>query len=184
MPQNREIVLGIQPIETTVQVIESATLMDPNRTGSASYVGSKEVQERQMGVRGTTLIDLVVKQPGWFVEANGVLHPRESEYQTQYVVDGFPILDNRSPAFAPGMEADDVQTMKIYTSGIPAEFGRKLGGIIEVTTDRNSSPGFHGIAEAQGGSFGTAGGFMSGQFVAGRTTASVSASGFSTRSLP
>ena len=30
------------------------------------------------------------------MEANGVLHPRGAEYNTQYVVDGFPVVDNRS----------------------------------------------------------------------------------------
>jgi hypothetical protein len=179
-PQSHEVSLGIQPIETAVKVVESDTLIDPNRTGTAYYVGSKEVQERQMGRPGHDLIDLVTKQPGWLVEANGVLHPRESEYETQYIVNGFPVQDNRSPSFAPSMEADDVQSMKIYTSGIPAEFGKKLGGVIEVTTDRNTSPGFHGLAVAQGGSFDTASGFLSGQYVAGRTTASLSASGFLT----
>ncbi len=180
VPQNHEIVLGIQPVETALQVTESNTLVDPSRTGTAYYVGSKEVAERPMGLPGRDLIDLVAQQPGWFLEANGSLHPRESEYQAQYIVNGFPIQDNRSPAFAPGLEADDVQSMKVYTSGIPAEFGRKLGGVIELNTDRNSSPGFHGTAVAQGGSFGTAGGFLSGQYVAGRTTATASAEGFMT----
>src|SRR5579864_9449407 len=115
-PQNHDVSLGIQPIETAVKVVESDTLIDPNRTGTAYYVGSKEVQERQMGRPGHDLIDLVLKQRGWVVEANGVLHPRESEYETQYIVNGFPVQDNRSPSFAPSMEADDVQSMKIYTS--------------------------------------------------------------------
>jgi hypothetical protein len=180
VPQSHEIVLGIQPVETAIQVTEQNTLVDPSRTGTAYYVGAKELKERPMGLPGRDLIDLVAQQPGWFLEANGSLHPRESEYQAQYIVDGFPILDNRSPAFAPGLEADDVQSMKVYTSGIPAEFGRKLGGVIELNTDRNSSPGFHGTAVAQGGSFGTAGGFLSGQYVAGRTTGTVSAEGFLT----
>ena len=108
------------------------------------------------------------------------LHPRESEYETQYVVNGFPVEDNRSPAFAPSVEADDVQALKIYTSGIPAEFGRKVGGVIEVNTDRNASPGFHGTAVLQGGSFATAGGYLSGQWVAGRTTVSLSTESFLT----
>ena len=180
VPQTREIVLGIQPVETAIQVTDSATLLDPSRTGTAYYVGSKDVQERRMGLPGRDLIDLVAQQPGWFLEANGSLHPRESEYQAQYIVNGFPIQDNRSPAFSPGLEADDVQSMKIYTSGIPAEFGRKLGGIIELNTDRNSTPGFRGTAAVQGGSFATAGGSFSGQYVAGRTTGTVSAEGFLT----
>jgi hypothetical protein len=180
VPRTLDVVLGIQPIETAVGVRESDTMVDPNRTGAAYYVGSEQVKERNTGLAGRGLIDLAAQQPGWFLEANGVLHPRESEYQTQYIVNGFPLTENRSAAFAPGLEADDVQSMKIYTSGIPAEYGRKLGGIIELTTDRNSSPGFHGTVVAEGGSFGTAGGFLSAQYVAGRTTGTVTAASFLT----
>jgi hypothetical protein len=180
LPQMHSVKLGVQPIETSVNVSEADTLIDPDRTGAAYYMGSQQLRERQAGVAGRALIDLVAQQPGWVLEANGVLHPRESEYQTQYIINGFPVQDNRSPSFAPSMEADDVQSMKAYTSGIPAEYGRKVGGVIEVTTDRNTSPGFRGLASLQGGSFATAGGFLSGQYTAGRTTGTVTAEGFST----
>jgi outer membrane receptor protein involved in Fe transport len=30
------------------------------------------------------------------------------------------VYDNRSPAFAPTVEAGDIESMKVYTSGIPA----------------------------------------------------------------
>ena len=179
-PLTRDITLGIQPIETALNISASDTLLDPNRTGSTYYVGAQELRERSTGIPGRDLINLVVTQPGWTLEANGVLHPRESEYETQYIVNGFPVQDNRSPSFAPSMEADEVENMKIYTSGIPAEFGRKVGGVIEVNTGRNTSPGFHGDAVLQGGGFATAGGFLSGQYVAGATTASVTAEGFLT----
>jgi hypothetical protein len=180
LPQNREITLTVQPAKATVAVTESDTMVDPARIGVAYYTGSKEIKERPAGLPGRGIIDMAVMQPGWAMEANGILHPRESEYDTQYVVNGFPIYDNRSPAFAPAVDADNVESMKIYTSGIPAEFGNKLGGVIELTTDRNTSPGFHGAAALQGGSFGTLGGFFSAQYVAGRTTGTVAAEGFVT----
>jgi len=34
--------------------------------------------------------------------------------------------DNRSPASGPEIEADDVDSLTIYTAGIPAEYGRKI----------------------------------------------------------
>ena len=162
VPRTLDVVLGIQPIETAVGVRESDTMMDPNRTGAAYYVGSEQIKERNTGLAGRGLIDLAAQQPGWFFEANGVLHPRESEYQTQYIVNGFPLTENRSPAFAPGLDADDVQSMKIYTSGIPAEYGRKLGGIIELTTDRNASPGFPRDGRRRGRQFWHGGGISFG----------------------
>jgi len=180
VPQSREVTLGIQPIQTTVEVTDAATLLDPNQSSNAQYIGSEQIKERPMGLAGRGLIELVTMQPGWTLEANGVLHPRESEYDTQFVVNGIPVYDNRSPAFAPTVDADNVESMKVYTSGIPAEFGEKLGGVIEVNTQRNPSQGFHGTAVAQGGSFDTAGGFLSGEYVAGRTNATLTAEGFLT----
>jgi hypothetical protein len=180
LPKDYAVTLAIETVATSVEIRESETLVDPDRTSTAYYVGSQEIKERPSGMPGRGLLDLVAMQPGWILEANGVLHPRESEYETQYIVNGFPVQDNRSPAFAPNIEADDVQSLKIYTSGIPAEFGQKVGGVIEVTTDRNASPGFHGIAVAQGGSFDTLGGYLSAQYATGKTTASVSAESFLT----
>ena len=78
------------------------------------------------------------------------------------MVNGLPLTDNRSPAFAPEIEADDVQSMNILTADYPAEYGRKLGGVIEVTTARERARAFTGRYPASGGSFDTAGGYAHG----------------------
>src|SRR5437016_3463652 len=109
-----------------ITVNDSGTLLDTTNTGTSYTLGSLALQNRESSTPGRSAIDVVQAQPGWLLEANGVLHPRGSEYDTQYVVDGIPVLENRSPAFAPGEDIDDVQSVRVYTSGIPAEFGRKL----------------------------------------------------------
>ena len=106
-----------------------------------------------------------------------MLHPRGSEYQTQFVVDGIPLTDNRSPGFGPEIEADDVESLKIYTAGIPAEFGRKMGGVVEVNTLRDAQPGLHGQIGLSGGSFETAGAIRQVQYTWGQNTLGVSATG-------
>ncbi len=116
-------------------------------------------------------------QPGWLYEGNAVLHPRGSEYQTQFVVDGIPLTDDRSPSFGPEIEADDVQSLSIYTAGIPAEYGRKMGGVIEVNTLQDLQPGLHGQLVLSGGSFDSAGAAARGQYAWGKNTFGVSASG-------
>ena len=116
-------------------------------------------------------------QPGWLYEGNAVLHPRGSEYQTQFVVDGIPLTDNRSPSFGPAIDADDVQSLSVYTAGIPAEYGRKMGGVVEVNTLQDSQPGFHGQLVLSGGSFDTAGVSASGQYSWGKNIFGGSASG-------
>ena len=181
LPKRREVTLSIQALKATVEVTESDTLLDPNRTGTSYFIGSKQLRDRSAAMQqGRGLIDLIAMQPGWTLEANGILHPRESEYDTQFVINGIPQYDNRSPAFAPTVVPDGIESVKVMTGGIPAEFGQKMGGVVEINTRRNTSPGFHGSAVAQGGSFATAGGFLSGQYVNGPTTVSATAQGFLT----
>jgi TonB-dependent Receptor Plug Domain len=177
IPTEHTIQLKLSSVSESVTVTSPNTLIDPDQAGAVSQVGSDVIQDRLSSVPGRSLQDLVNSQPGWLYEGNAVLHPRGSEYQTQFVVDGIPLTDNRSPSFGPTIEADDVQSLSIYTAGIPAEYGRKMGGVIEVNTLQGAQPGFHGQVVLSGGSFNSAGAFAQGQYVWGKNTFGASASG-------
>jgi outer membrane cobalamin receptor len=172
--------LSIAAANASVVVSDSDTLIDPHRTGDINRLGAEAIENRLSSLPGRSLQDLVNSQPGWLFEGNAVLHPRGSEYQTQVVVDGMPLMDNRSPSFGPEIEADDIQSMSIYTANFPAEYGRKMGGVVEVNTARDAREGFHGQVVLSGGSFDTAGTFAMGQYVWGKNTLAVSASGDTT----
>src|ERR1700687_5415604 len=177
VPAEYHIALAMAAVNTSVTVKDTETLIDPHRTGSINRIGSDNLEERSTSLPGRSVVDLVNSQPGWLYEGNAVLHPRGSEYQTQFVVDGVPLTDNRSPSFGPAIDADDVQSLSIYTAGIPAEYGRKMGGVIEVNTLQDSQPGFHGQIVLSGGSFHTAGASAQGQYTWGKNTLGASASG-------
>jgi hypothetical protein len=177
LPAAYTIQLKLSSVNQSVVVNAADTLIDPDQAGAVSQVGSNFFQNRVGSVPGRSIQDLVNSQPGWLYEGNAVLHPRGSEYQTQFVVDGIPLTDDRSPSFGPEMEAEDVQSMSIYTAGIPAEYGRKLGGVVEVNTLQDSQPGFHGQVVLSGGSFDSAGAFAEGQYTWGKNTLGGSASG-------
>jgi outer membrane cobalamin receptor len=177
LPVRHTVQLKLATVTESVKVNTAATLIDPDQPGSAGQIGSDFIQHRLGSIPGRSLQDLVNSQPGWLYEGNAVLHPRGSEYQTQFVVDGIPLTDNRSPSFGPEIEADDVQSMSIYTAGIPAEYGRKMGGVVEVNTLQDTQPGFHGDVALSGGSFDSASAFAKAQYVWGGNTLSGSASG-------
>jgi TonB-dependent Receptor Plug Domain len=169
--------LKLPTVNQSVTVSTDATLIDPDQAGSVSQIGTDFVQNRVSSLPGRSLQDLVNSQPGWLYEGNAVVHPRGSEYQTQFVVDGIPLTDNRSPSFGPEIEADDVESMSIFTAGFPAEYGRKMGGVVEVNTLQDPQAGFHGELTLSGGSFDTAGAFAKGQYTWGANSFGVSASG-------
>jgi hypothetical protein len=177
IPAAYTIQLKLSSVTQSVTVTANGTLINPDQAGSVSQIGSGTIEHRLSSLPGRSLQDLVNSQPGWLYEGNAVLHPRGSEYQTQYVIDGIPLTDNRSPSFGPEIEANDVQSISIYTAGIPAEYGRKMGGVIVVNTLQNPQPGFHGQVVLSGGSFDTAGSFAQGQYSWGANTLGFSANG-------
>ena len=123
-PTLRDAIGDLPPVPPAHREEQSLYLGEPTAT----------LQQRLTALPGRALPDLVNAHPGWLLEANGILHPRGSEYQTQYVIDGLPLTDNRSPAFAAEVESAGVRGLNTLTGGYPAEYGRKLGGVIEVVT--------------------------------------------------
>jgi hypothetical protein len=177
IPARETVQLKLASVQQSVLVNADDTLLNTDQPGAVDQVGSAEIENRLGSIPGRSMQDLVNSQPGWLYEGNAVLHPRGSEYQTQFVIDGIPLTDDRSPSFGPQIEADDVESMSIYTAGIPAEFGRKMGGVIEINTQRDSDPGFHGQLSIYGGSFDSAGAFAKGQYTWGKNTLSASGDG-------
>ena len=177
LPTEYLVKLSIAAMSTAVNVTAEGTLLDPSRSSSSNRVDLQTITGRDTSLPGRSLADLVNSQPGWVYEGSAVLHPRGSEYQTQFVVDGVPLTDNRSPSSGPEIEADDVDALTIYTAGIPAEYGRKMGGVVEVDTSRDGRAGLHGKAVISGGSFGTANGDLLTQYGWGKDTVAVSADG-------
>ena len=169
--------LQLPTMAQSVSVNERDTLIDPDEAGAVNEIGTDFIENRVSSLPGRQLQDLVNTQPGWLYEGNAVLHPRGSEYQTQFVIDGIPLTDNRSPGFGPAIGADDVQSMTIYTAGIPAEYGRKMGGVVELNTVQDAQEGLHGQVVLSGGSFATAGAFTDAQYTWGKNTLGASASG-------
>jgi len=177
VPREIHLELKVEAAATEVVVTDAATLIDPHSTGIDYAVGAQQIHEQQSAIPGRGLMDLVNMQPGWLFEANAVLHPRGSENQTLFVVDGVPMDENRSPGFAPDLETGEVESMSVLTGDYPAEYGRKLGGVVEVTTSRDVRPGFHGVAEIGGGSFDETTGFASAVYGWKRSAFTLSASG-------
>ncbi|MBI2149227.1 MAG: TonB-dependent receptor [Acidobacteria bacterium] len=171
LPFERRITLEISPLSTLVEV-RADTLLDTVRT--AQYLSPDAIDNRPGAAPSRSAIALVNTQPGWLVEANGVLHPRGSEYDVQYVVDGVPLYDNRSPAFAQSVNIEEFESLNVRTAGYPAEFGLKLGGVIETASEQTTRRGLHGGATLQESSFNSRSGFFSAQYDRGRSVIGVS----------
>ena len=180
VPQRLSATLGLSPVETQVEVTSERTLVDPSQTGAVYTVGSQTLTEELPSQPGRGVLNAIDAQPGWVYEANGVLHPRGSEYDVQFVVDGLPLTENRSPTSAPPFDSNDVESMRVMTANFPAEYGRKLGGVVEISPPKNTPMGWHGELEAEGGSFAAASGHAALFFANAQNRFAMSGDGFHT----
>ena len=171
VPVAREIALAVAGPQSVITISDAALVLNPS--SPRNYTGASAMRERTASQPGWGVLEVVRTQPGWLLEANGVLHPRGSEYQTQYVVDGLPVLDNRSPAYAPGADPEQLQSVTVLTAGYPAEYGRKLGGVVEMVSSAPPGTGFHGYAVSQAASFAERSGSANVSYVSGRIAVSL-----------
>ena len=84
LPNELKIHLQLPAMTQSVTVNTTDTLIDPDQAGAVGQLGPELIQNRLSSIPGRSLQDLVNSQPGWLYEGNAVLHPRGSEYQTQF----------------------------------------------------------------------------------------------------
>ena len=82
-PIDLPVTLNVASIQAAVVVRAGETLIDTRQTTSMQRLGRDLIRTQTLALPGRSLPDLVDPQPGWLMEANGVLQPRGSEYQTQ-----------------------------------------------------------------------------------------------------
>ena len=153
VPRNIDIALRIETVRDRISVIAEPPLLEPRVPSQPVQEGRSQLDRTLGTTLGRSLVDVVTTMPGWLLEANAVLHPRGSEYDTQYVIDGLPLYDNRSITFAPPFETDEFEAVRVLTAGIPAEYGRRLGGVIALDTRRAPADGHRSEAALQAGSY-------------------------------
>lgn len=155
IPVRREVTLELAAVASSVTVEDVAPLLDPGEPAQVLRVGRERLAETPASPLGRGVIDNITDLPGWLLEANAVLHPRGSEYDTQYVLDGVPVYDNRSIGFVPAFAIDELESIQVSTAGVPAEFGRRLGGVVELFPRRSPQLGRQSEVQFRSGTFST-----------------------------
>src|SRR5215210_755768 len=93
IPLNVDLAVTVAGTAETVTVSTSSAEIEPDRTSSDTDI-NQTVLERPVGASPSRAIEsIVASTPGFVTDDNGRMHPRGSESQVQYVVDGVPITD-------------------------------------------------------------------------------------------
>lgn len=158
VPVDINVTLRLADEITQIDVTASLqTLIDPESTGTRTEINAASFAKspNPPGARG--LEGVLLSMPGFAANANGAIHARGAHNQMTFVVDGMPISDQLTGAFANAVDPSIVESLDLYTGNVPAEFGNKVSGVAVVTTRTglNSSRLFQGSHQVSFAQFDT-----------------------------
>lgn len=143
----------------TVAAFDALELVTPEDTGTRGQINRKEIERLALAVGNRGLEAVVQTFPGFAQNANGAIHPRGAHTQMSFVIDGMPITDQLTGAFANSVDPNVVENIEVFTGNIPAEFGAKIAAVVNVNTKSGLGTGrpFTGSVAVSGAGFDTAG---------------------------
>lgn len=124
-----------------VGIVEKTLLVDAEETGTHIQMNQRDIEKMALSVANRGLEAVIVGFPGFAQNANGAIHPRRAHNQMTFVVDGMPISDQLTGAFANAVDPNIVQTVELFTGNIPAENGNKVSAVANVTTKSGTGTG-------------------------------------------
>jgi outer membrane receptor protein involved in Fe transport len=144
---------------TTLDTVRVSAALDRSRDQLSPGIGASQyVFERQNILQlplgdATPLNQVLLQAPGVVQDSYGQLHVRGDHADLQYRIDGVIIPESIS-GFGQTLDARVVERMQLLTGALPAQYGYRTAGIVEITTRPapDTSGGSIGITA---GSFGT-----------------------------
>jgi outer membrane cobalamin receptor len=139
--------------EEIVTIHDYAVPAPTKATGSVSTV-TRQTMTELPGSEDRPITDVVATQPGFVTDALGNIYARGNHANVQYQIDGIPVPDSVGSLFAASIPVRLVQALEIYTGGMPAEYGNRLGAVVNLVT-RAAGDHPDGTAQIRYGSYQT-----------------------------
>jgi hypothetical protein len=156
VPLTVNLQLGVAAAKQEVEVTEEAPLLETTSAGTHHDLDASIIERAPIITASGGVERLVQTVPGVVQDENGGMHPRGSESQVQYVVDGMPITDNMSSGFSTSLSAGTLRSAEVITGNVPAEYGGKLAAVVTVNTKSGLEMPWSGNLEFGAGSYGVA----------------------------
>jgi hypothetical protein len=152
-----DVTLALAAVTDVVNVRPETPLVDATSAGTRHAVSVTRIDRLPVAVSSRGLESVLVAFPGFSQNANGAIHPRGAHNQMTFMVDGLPISDQLTGAFANSLDVGVVQTAEVLTGNVPAEFGSKVSGVAILNSRSGLGTGrpIAGSLSATLGGFGT-----------------------------
>lgn len=152
---------AVAPLELTlvsnqeiVTIEEDWAVPAPSTATSSVRALSRQALTEAPGADARPVTDVIATQPGFVADGFGNVFARGNHGGVRYYIDGVPLPDSVAGLFAASLPTRLIDRLEIYTGGMPAEYGNRLGAVVDVST-RSAGDRPEGEAHVRYGSFGS-----------------------------
>ena len=124
---------AIETITVTAQKLNDVRIGIQPQVGASTYTITDANIQAQPGGDNNLLNQVVLQAPGVAQDSFGQLHVRGEHNGLQYRLNGI-ILPEGISVFGQTLDPRFVGSLKLITGALPAEYGLRTGGIIDVQT--------------------------------------------------
>ena len=150
--------LDLTPVTASVIVEAEPTAAQLETDTSTSHVDIDKsyIARVPATVSSRAMEQIITATPGFSKDENGRFHFQGAHSQGEYVIDGQIISDQTGITFSNSIDPGIAQAIEVIYGNVPAEFGEKIGTVINLTTKSGlGSGGVHGEAFAGASGYST-----------------------------
>ncbi len=132
----------VQEIDiSATRLVTARNGLSPKTGGSVYHFDAKDINSLPQG-ENTPLNEVLLQAPGVANDSNGQFHIRGDHGNVQYRVNGV-ILPEGISGFGQALDARFAQGINLLTGALPAQYGYRTAGVIEIDTKTNFQGGGH-----------------------------------------
>ena len=120
--------------EMVVEVKAKRRLIHTSASTSSTEINQEEIRKLPQGSEISLPKLLASTNPGVVQGAFGQLFFRGNHANIQYQIDGVQLPESPSNTFGQAFSPRNIDHMEVITGGIPAEYGMRLGAVVNILT--------------------------------------------------
>jgi len=142
----------LQSVVVSASRLDAARAGIETQTGASTYTINAQAIQAAPGGDNVQLNQVILQAPDVAQDSFGQMHIRGEHNGLQYRLNGI-ILPEGIAVFGQTLDPRLIQSMKLITGALPAEYGLDTAGIIDLTT-KSGALDRHGAVSVYGGSHG------------------------------
>jgi hypothetical protein len=156
VPKQVDVTLELSSVTEAVTVeAEPSTALETDTSVTHIDIDKSYIQRVPAIVASRAMEEILTSTPGFAKDENGRFHFQGAHSQAEFVIDGQTISDQTGVTFSNSLDPGIAQSLEVIYGNVPAEYGEKIGAVINLTTKSALGAPFKGEAHGGYGEFST-----------------------------